>query len=77
MAKPRARRSSAPRGRVLLLVATRKGAFVLRADAARSRFRLEGPHFLGHVGSRILGSANLVPDQGGSSSGRMPDTSSP
>ncbi len=49
MVKARARKSSAPRGRVLLLVATRKGAFVLRADAARSRFRLEGPHFLGHV----------------------------
>jgi photosystem II stability/assembly factor-like uncharacterized protein len=37
------------RKRLLLLVATRKGAFVLRADSARSRFRLEGPHFLGHV----------------------------
>src|SRR5271157_4661732 len=32
-----------------LLVATRKGAFMLHADAARDGFRLEGPHFLGHV----------------------------
>ena len=49
MAKARARTSSAPRERLLLLVATRKGAFVVRAHSARSRFRLEGPHFLGHV----------------------------
>lgn len=49
MATRRARGSPAPRGKVLLLVATRKGAFVLRADAGRTRFRLEGPHFLGHI----------------------------
>ncbi len=36
-----------PGGRVLLLVGTRKGAFLLRSDAARSSWRLEGPHFLG------------------------------
>ncbi len=34
---------------VLLLVATRKGAFLLRGDAGRAGFRIEGPHFLGHV----------------------------
>ena len=49
MAKARARASSAPRGRLLLLVSTRKGAFFLRADSARNRFRLDGPHFLGNV----------------------------
>jgi hypothetical protein len=54
MAKPRPKRRDAgkppiPRGRLLLLVATRKGAFVLRADSGRRRFRLEGPHFLGHI----------------------------
>jgi photosystem II stability/assembly factor-like uncharacterized protein len=37
------------RGPLLLLVSTRKGAFFLHADASRRRFRLEGPHFLGHV----------------------------
>ncbi len=31
-----------------LLVATRKGAWILRGDAARERFALDGPHFLGH-----------------------------
>ncbi|HSU06180.1 MAG TPA: exo-alpha-sialidase [Acetobacteraceae bacterium] len=36
-------------GRLMLLVATRKGAFVLHGDAARRDFRMDGPHFLGHV----------------------------
>jgi photosystem II stability/assembly factor-like uncharacterized protein len=36
-------------GRVALLVATRKGVFVLRSDAARSVWAIEGPHFLGHI----------------------------
>ncbi len=31
-----------------LLVATRKGAWILRGDADRRRFALDGPHFLGH-----------------------------
>lgn len=35
--------------RLLLMVATRKGAFFLHGDAARADFRLDGPHFLGHV----------------------------
>ncbi len=37
------------RERLLLLVATRKGAFFLRSGPARSRFAVEGPHFLGHI----------------------------
>ena len=36
-------------GRVALFVATRKGVFVLRSDAARSAWAIEGPHFLGHI----------------------------
>ena len=36
-------------GPLALLVATRKGVWMLRSDAARRRFDLEGPHFLGHV----------------------------
>jgi hypothetical protein len=36
------------RGAVALLVTTRKGAFLFRSDAARRRWRLSGPHFLGH-----------------------------
>ncbi len=32
-----------------LLVATRKGAWIFRSDAARRAWATEGPHFLGHV----------------------------
>ncbi len=34
---------------LVLLVATRKGAWILRGDAKRKRWALEGPHFHGHV----------------------------
>jgi hypothetical protein len=34
---------------VALLVATRKGAFILRSDAARKNWEIEGPHFFGHI----------------------------
>ena len=37
------------RGRVALLVGTRKGAFILKSDAGRRRWRLAGPHFFGHI----------------------------
>ncbi len=40
--------TAAARGSVALLVATRKGAFLLKSDPARRRWRLAGPHFLGH-----------------------------
>jgi len=33
----------------LVMVATRKGAFLLRPDAERGNFRVDGPHFLGHI----------------------------
>jgi photosystem II stability/assembly factor-like uncharacterized protein len=36
-------------GPVALLVGTRKGVFVLRADVSRGDWSLEGPEFLGHV----------------------------
>jgi len=35
--------------RTALLVATRKGAWILIADAARKTWKCEGPHFLGHI----------------------------
>ncbi len=38
-----------PPDRVLLLVATRKGAFIIRTDSAREHFAIDGPHFLGHT----------------------------
>ena len=46
LAGERGRRAT---GRVALLVATRKGVFVLRSDGARSTWAIEGPHFLGHI----------------------------
>ncbi len=35
--------------RVLVLVSTRKGAWLYRGDAARKSWRADGPHFLGHI----------------------------
>ena len=34
---------------LLVLVATRKGLFVLKADRRRRRWSMEGPHFLGQI----------------------------
>lgn len=39
----------APTKNQLLLVATRKGAWIYHGDAARKRWRADGPHFLGHI----------------------------
>lgn len=36
-------------GAVTLLVGTRKGLWTLKSDSARERWKLAGPHFLGHV----------------------------
>ncbi|HET7873941.1 MAG TPA: glycosyl hydrolase [Methylomirabilota bacterium] len=36
-------------GSVVLLIGTRKGAFLLRADASRRQWRVDGPHFLGSI----------------------------
>lgn len=38
----------------LILVATRKGAWFVHGDAARSRWRLDGPHFLGHIINHVV-----------------------
>ena len=34
---------------VVLLVATRKGAWLYQADSGRNHWRVDGPHFLGHI----------------------------
>jgi photosystem II stability/assembly factor-like uncharacterized protein len=39
--------------RVVLLVATRKGAWLYHGDAARGNWRSDGPHFLGHIISHV------------------------
>lgn len=43
-----------PRRRVVVLVATRKGAWLYHGDAARKTWRADGPHFLGHVISHLV-----------------------
>ena len=39
---------------VVLLVATRKGAWLLHGDAKRRSWRVDGPHFLGHTVSHLV-----------------------
>jgi photosystem II stability/assembly factor-like uncharacterized protein len=40
--------------RVVLLVGTRKGAWLLFGDEERRRFRVEGPHFLGCIVNHVV-----------------------
>ena len=48
------RKASAKAKRIILLVATRKGAWFLRSDAARKTWRSDGPHFLGQIVNHIV-----------------------
>src|SRR5277367_5315655 len=50
--KPARRLRSARR--VLVLVATRKGAWLYRGDPARRVWQVDGPHFLGHIVSHLV-----------------------
>jgi photosystem II stability/assembly factor-like uncharacterized protein len=50
---PKARPAARGR-RVVVLVATRKGAWFYHGDAARRTWRADGPHFLGHVISHMV-----------------------
>lgn len=45
--------SRAPR-RVVVLVATRKSAWLFHGDPARKTWKADGPHFLGHVISHLV-----------------------
>lgn len=38
----------------VLLVATRKGAWIFRSDAKRTAWKVDGPHFLGHIISHLV-----------------------
>src|SRR5262247_325975 len=40
--------------RVVVLIATRKGAWLLHGDAARKNWRVDGPHFLGHIVNHLV-----------------------
>lgn len=42
------------RNRLLMLVATRKGAWIYHGDAERRSWRVDGPHFLGHIISHLV-----------------------
>ena len=48
-----ARRAAAPPARLVVLVATRKGAWLFHGDARRRSWRADGPHFLGHTNSQL------------------------
>jgi hypothetical protein len=39
---------------VTLLIGTRKGAFIYRGDAARRKWSVDGPHFLGNVVNHLV-----------------------
>jgi hypothetical protein len=59
--QPKSRKKSSVNGRqatgrdgVVLLVATRKGAWLYHGDAARRRWRVNGPHFLGHIANHLV-----------------------
>ena len=45
---------AAPPRRVVVLVATRKGAWLFHGDARRRTWRADGPHFLGHIVSHVV-----------------------
>ena len=49
----RARRL-ASQPRIVLLVATRKGAFFYYANTARTRWRVDGPHFFGQIVNHVM-----------------------
>jgi photosystem II stability/assembly factor-like uncharacterized protein len=52
--KPTARKRAAPARRTLVLVATRKGAWLYHGDAARRTWKADGPHFLGHIINHLV-----------------------
>ncbi|MBL8703235.1 MAG: hypothetical protein JNM30_00245 [Rhodospirillales bacterium] len=48
--KPAVKKSArAPSTRLAALVSTRKGAWIYRGDAGRKAWKVDGPHFLGHI----------------------------
>ena len=54
-AAPAAARTAAPTStRLVLLVATRKGAWLFHSDRKRKTWRADGPHFLGHTLSHVV-----------------------
>ena len=51
----RAKATAARRSRrVVVLVATRKGAWLYHGDVSRRTWRVDGPHFLGHIVNHVV-----------------------
>jgi hypothetical protein len=48
------RKKSAPPSNVLVMVATRKGAWLYHGESSRRSWRADGPHFLGHIISHVV-----------------------
>jgi hypothetical protein len=54
-AAPKRKASSArPRREIAVLVGTRKCALIYFGDSSRRRWRVDGPHFLGHIIDHIV-----------------------
>ncbi len=53
MSKAAARAKPASPTRLVILVATRKGAWFFHGDARRKAWKADGPHFLGHNISHV------------------------
>jgi hypothetical protein len=54
MATPRKKTAARNPRNVTVLVATRKGAWLIHGDTARKTWKADGPHFLGHVISHLV-----------------------
>jgi photosystem II stability/assembly factor-like uncharacterized protein len=52
--RPRSAKPAAKPRRVLVLVATRKGAWLYHGDGARKTWRVDGPHFFGNIVSHLV-----------------------
>jgi photosystem II stability/assembly factor-like uncharacterized protein len=53
-AKKAAGKKAAKSKGVALFVATRKGAWIFQGDAARKKWKANGPHFLGHIINHVV-----------------------
>jgi len=52
-ARKNGKKTSSRHGRVVVLVATRKGAWLYHGDGKRKSWRVDGPHFLGHIVNQL------------------------
>jgi photosystem II stability/assembly factor-like uncharacterized protein len=52
--KPKTARAKPAARKLVVMVATRKGAWLFHGDGTRRKWRADGPHFLGHILSHIV-----------------------